>query len=229
MDKLTPKKIIEFRGLSERRIRSFIDELLTDNPADEEKEKRHYWQACLTAIGSACKQSKVALIRERIDKLLTRKAAKTLKRTIQQYQRNIAALHNFEEYDFSKIKPDQITFQTSPREKAILTVKGLPVKVAPSYVFSFNEGGSKQIGAIWFVADKDGLRSDEFGIFLELMHRYLYANYGKTHTVNPEYCRVVEVFTGREMKYSDVNPDEISALLDKLVDAIKAAIRKAAK
>lgn len=225
MIKWTVKNIIQFRKLSAIRQSSFIANL-TAEEEDDETEKRNYWHFSLTTISSVCRNEKVELIREKIDDLATRKKSKTLDRTKQMYQRNIDALYNYEEYDFSTLKPVKIEFQVKPRSSTVINVKGLPVKVSPSYVFSFTNKGKKEIGAIWFVAQIGGFRNDEFGIFLELLYRYLVANYGKSYTVNPSYCRVVEVVTGRERRYSEIDGSEIYILLNGVVDKIKTMMKR---
>ncbi len=227
MEKVSVKQMIKFRSLpSAKRRETFIKNLIKQNEEDNEEDKRDYWIFCLSTIGSACRHDKLQLITDKIEDLNQRKRKNKHDNAKLMYQRNIDALSNFEEYEFSDIKPGNIMFHSRPRSSKIIIVNKLAVKVLPSYVFEFNNRGKKEIGAIWFVADVKRFRNDELGIFLELLYRYLVATFGKSHTINKNYCRVVEVGSGREVKYSDINSAEISATIEKTVEEIKTTIKK---
>lgn len=78
----------------------------------------------------------------------------------------------------------------------------------PHHVFTFTEKGSEEIGAVWFVAKKEGYENSELGMFAEIMFKYLV------------YCIAVDVVTGKVVKYADFLNGKIPFLIEKTLEEI---------
>lgn len=203
MQKLTAKKIIAFKRLSQKRKQTFINNL--KRPVVKTDSGGDYWISCISAITIACKENSNKYINDKIDYLLSQLKGTTNKRTKDMYQRNIDILSQYKEYDFAKLKPKRFTdFSTKANIKYELAVKGLSVQVLPNHVFTYKNEKTDEVGAIWFVAQIDGFKNDELEIFSELLYKYLAANYSKKHSINSTFCIVVDVVTLTEFKHSRI-------------------------
>jgi hypothetical protein len=218
MQKLTAKKIIEFRRLSQARKKTFANNL--KKPVIKSESGGDYWISCISAITTACKNNDNKFIGNKIDFLADQHKAATNKRTKDMYQRNIDILSAYRDYDFTKLKPKKTTeYLTRPNTKFILTIKGLFVQVFPNHVFTYKNDQTEEVGAIWFIAQLNGFKNDELQIFSELLYKYLLANYSKKHSINTNFCIAVDVVTQKEFKYSKaLNSDEDSFLNSTISD-----------
>jgi hypothetical protein len=99
-------------------------------------------------------------------------------------------------------------------------VSGIPVESKPSHVFSFSENKSEEVGAVWFVCKLDGFDRNELGIFSDMIYRYLSKNYSDKYFVNPSFCITVDIYSGKEVRYTDNQNGNVSGLLEKIIDEI---------
>jgi hypothetical protein len=220
MQKLTAKKIIEFRRLRQARKQTFADNL--KKPIAKSVSGGDYWISSISAITNACKSNENKFIDDKIDFLFNQQKATSSKRTKDMYQRNIDILSVFKDYDFTKLKPKNITeFSTKPNTKYILIVKGLSVQVFPNHVFTYKNEQTDEVGAIWFVAQLNGFKNDELQIFSELLYKYLSANYSKKHTINANFCIAVDVVTKKEFKHSKTFNSRTESILDLTISDLK--------
>lgn len=225
MQKLTAKKIIEFRRLPQTRKQTFANNL--KKPVVKSDSGGDYWISCISAITAACKNNDNKFINDKIDFLFDQHKATSYKRTKDMYQRNIDILSAYRSYDFIKLRPKKTTdFLTRSNTKFTLTVKGLSVQVFPSHVFTYKNQQTEEVGAIWFVAQLNGFKSDELQIFSELLYKYLLANYSKKYTINTNFCIAVDVVTQKEFKYSKISINDTESILDLTISDLKNFLKK---
>lgn len=218
MKRLTAKKLIEFRAKKSDATReTFMKNFLTPrDPLDE--GGGDYWISCLSAIAAASRFNENDLISTKITELVLKKrhSSKSISKTM--FQRNIDILENYRKYIFSKVIPARATdVKSELRSKVQLSVRGLRIEVLPSHVFSFKNKGVDEVGVIWFVAQLDGFKEEELGIFLDLAYRYLRTQY-KGYTINPKNCIVIDVFKEHEVNYSQVLSGQIPSVLAAAID-----------
>src|SRR5690606_28780270 len=87
------------------------------------------------------------------------------------WQRNIDILHNFEDFDFESLRPDDIHLLKKPAALSLINIEGFPIESKPSFVFWFDNDGFKEIGATWFIVKIDGYKKSELGMFADIMYR----------------------------------------------------------
>ncbi len=218
MKRLTAKKLIEFRTKkSEAARETFMKNFLTPRDSSEEGGG-DYWICCLSAIAAASRFNENDHITTKIDELVLKRKQSTAAISKIMFQRNIDILENYREYLFSKLIPARASdVKSEVRTKAQVSVRGLRIEVLPSHVFTFKNRGVDEVGVIWFVAQLDGFKDEELGIFLDLAHRYLRAIY-KSHVINPKNCIVIDVFMEREVNYSQVLSGRIPSVLAATID-----------
>ena len=224
MQKLTAKKIIEFRRLPQTRKKTFANNL--NKPIEKSESGGDYWISCVSALTSACKTNNNKLINDKIDFLLNQLRETSYKQTKDMYQKNINILTSYKEYDFTKLKPKKTSeFLTMPNTKSILTVKGLSIQVSPNHVFTFKNDQKDEVGAIWFIAQLNGFKYDELQIFSELLYKYLAANYAKKHNINSNFCIAVDVVTQKEFKHSKIAKSDAESLLELTISDLKSFLK----
>lgn len=228
MKRLTAKKLIEFRTKkSEATRETFMKKFLTPrDPLDE--GGGDYWICCLSAIAAASRFNENDLIATKIDELILKKRQSLKSISKVMFQRNIDILEKYKKYSFSRLIPAYASgVKSELRIKAQLNIRGLRIEVLPSHVFTFKNKAVDEVGLIWFVAQLDGFKEEELGIFLELAHRYLRTKY-KNHTVNPKNCIVIDVFGEHEVNYSQLLSGRIASVLPATIDQFYETLRSRA-
>jgi hypothetical protein len=220
MEKVTVKKLIEFRGKNEQTRITFVNNLkkkkLDDGSGGD------YWISCLSAIRNAFRLGEEDLLDEKIDLLYEKIKVTEIKRIKDQFQRNIDVLHNFKEYDFQHLKPNaDLTFLRQPKNKSLLDINGLPIEAKPCHIYTFSEDNSEEIGGIWFIAKLGGFEKSELGMFADILYRYLDKYYSKKFYVNSNYCIAVDLFNGQEINYLDIKNGNIPMLIDTTIAEMK--------
>ncbi|MGS2738767.1 hypothetical protein [Sinomicrobium sp. M5D2P17] len=222
MEKVTIKNLIDFRQKSKRARITFVNNLKKEKKLDDGSSGGDYWISCLSAISNAFRYDNKDLLEEKIDLLRDKIQHTQIKRIQDQFQRNIDILANFQDFDFQHLKPNlELAFLKRPKVKSIIIVKDFPIEVKPSYVFSFSENNSEEIGAVWFVVKLGGFKKSELGMFADIMYRYLDKHYSKDFFVNPNYCIAVDLFNGQEVRYSEIQNGDIPILIDTTIEEIK--------
>lgn len=214
MKALTIKKLIEFRKKSDLSKRNFAQNLKQDSGQEESDGGGNYWVVCLSAIGNSYKFNDPQYISDKIDEFEEKLMMTDNERTDTMYTRNLDILRQFESYDFDDLRPSE-NFKTlpKPRSRQIVLINGLPVKIAPSYVFTFGGKDEKNIGAIWFVAQLGGYRPEELAMYTDALFRYLTMHYSKTHTINPKYCIAMDVSADFTLSYADLQEGKVPKIL----------------
>lgn len=221
MRKLTVKKIVEFRRKSERSKKTFITNLKLSTEKISTGKERDYWVRSLSAIKKAYKTENYQIISDKIEKLEEKLKAANYHITKIMYQQNLKILRNYQDFDFKKIKPIGVIKPLKTQSVSmVLTIRELDVEVKSQYVFSFQNGDVDEVGAIWFIAQKDGFKQDELGMFADVLYRYLKTNF-KKFTINPQFCIAVDTFNKFEINYSQILEGEIPRRLSSTLDEIK--------
>lgn len=225
MKKITIKNLVEFRRKNDRTRLTLMTKLRNQEFEDLEKPKGtggDYWISCISALATIFKVNDKEFIREKVHYLQDKINATGNQMTKQRFQKNIDLLYCFEDFDFNAIRPvGELKFHKKSDEKSIIDLNGLPLFVDPDHVYSFSNDETKEIGAVWFIAFKDGFEKGELGMYSNILYRYLIRNYSNEFAVNPAYCVAVDVFKCQHVTYSQILNNDIADLLDDTVEAFK--------
>jgi len=222
MKKLSVKAIVEFRGKSDRSKKAFVDNLVLDKKGPALEGGGDYWVTSLSSVSKSFKSNDLTWIVEKIDDLEEKLRASDFAITKTMYKRNISILNNYKEFDFKKWRPlKNITFLTKHKSNFILKIKGLEVEVKPHHVFTFQNGSTTEVGAIWFIAKLNGFRKEELGMFTDILYRYLKIHHSKNNVVNSKYCIAVDVFNSLDVNYRELETGKVTAVLDSCLDEIR--------
>lgn len=145
------------------------------------------------------------------------------KRTKIMYKRNIDILYTCEEFDLNRWRPsEKIKFIRKYREHSVLNLEGLQIQVFPTHIFTFKNGDSEEVGAIWFIAKLDGYKKEELGMFTDILYRYLNAFFSENYSISSKYCIAVDVFRGVNLSYLQFKEENILQILDSTIEEIKS-------
>jgi len=221
MKNLSIKDIIRFRGKSDVSKKYFASNIKIDIEKNSVGDGGNYWITSLSAISNSYKLNDLQFIHEKKYELEAKLENTEYKRTKTMYERNIAILYKYEDYDFRKLQPSgEIKFIKKHNIDSILTIKGLQIKATPTHVITFQNNDIKEVGAIWFIAQLDGYRQDELGMFTDILFRYLEKNYSKKYNINTQYCIAVDVINNFDVSYLKLQNGEIPSILDKTLDEL---------
>ncbi|MCV9927232.1 hypothetical protein OIU83_06190 [Flavobacterium sp. LS1R49] len=222
MEKITVKKLIEFRGKNDRTKITFVKNLNKEKIKSVDDSGGDYWISCLSAIRNAFKFNNADLLDEKINLLRDKIKVVEDKRIKDQFQRNLDIINNFKDYDFQHLKPNvDLHFLTQPKEHAILNIKEFPIEAKPCHIFTFSNNNGDEIAGIWFVAQIHGFTKSELGMFTDILYRYLDKHYSKDFYINPDYCIAVDLYNGQEVNYSEIKDGKIPILIDSTLDDLK--------
>jgi len=225
MEKITIKKLIEFRRKSDKSRLTLMTNLRKEKAPGIEKPKDtggDYWISCISALGKIFLTNDKDFIREKIDYLQTKIDAASDLRTKQRFQKNIDLLVCFEDFDFSSIRPtEKLTYHKKQDDKAILLINDLPLYVNPYHVFSFSNKGINEVGAVWFIAQKNGFTTGELGMFCDVLHRYLVTHFSEDYIINPAYCIAVDIFKCQSINYTHIQSSDIVSFLDSTIEEFR--------
>jgi hypothetical protein len=125
------------------------------------------------------------------------------------------------EFDFESISP-QATLKKEPLMENIFQIDQVPIQVRPQHIFSYKIGETSQVGAVWFVAKKDGYSSGELAMFSTAMYSYLRRRFSDEYTVDPEYCVAIDVSVVKEIRYSAIINDQVPNILQSTIQDLKS-------
>ncbi len=221
MKKLTINKIIAFKNAtSDRRKKNFALSIKANKPELKKEGGGNYWTRSLSAMVNAYRDNDLSIIIRKIKEIENERQTATRPQTKAQYTSNIELLGKYERCDFKKWKPS--TKQVFiPKHKAILTVKDLQIEVSPNHVVPFTRNNIKEVGAIWFIAKKEGYRKEDLGMFTDILYRYLKVQYGKDYELNSRYCIAVDLIGEYDINYAQLEKGEVPAMLNRTIEEIK--------
>ncbi|QDW20477.1 hypothetical protein [Flavobacterium sp. KBS0721] len=226
MEKITVKQLIKFRGKSERTKITFVKNLDKEKIKSPDDSGGDYWISCLSAIRNTFKFDNADLLDEKINLLVDKINIEEDGRIKDQFQRNLDVVNNFKDYDFKHLKPDfDLIFLTQPKDHAILNIKGFPIEAKPCHIFTFSNKKSEEIAGVWFVAQINGFKKSELGMFADMIYRYLDKHHSKDFYVNPDYCIAVDLYNGQEVSYSEIQNGKVPILIDSTLEDLKEVDR----
>lgn len=221
MKTLTVSKVVDFTRKSDRGKQGFVKNLLHEDVKKSEGGG-DYWVSCISSISNSYKNNNVEFINNKRFELEEKLEKTDFERTQNMYKANIAVLYKFENHNFRIEMPNKKLFFIKQHKcNQILTLKGLQLKTTPQLVYSFQNSDTEEIGAIWFVAKKDGYKKNELGMFTELLYKYLENNFSDDFILNPNFCFTVDVESTRSVSYTQLLNREVPWLLDKTISEIK--------
>lgn len=226
MKKITVKNVVEFRRTDEKKRLAFLNSLLREKRAADDGGGGDYWVSCLSAISNILLDKDKRRIGGKIAELEERIEETDHKGTKTRWQRNIDILYNFEDFDFDSLRPEDIHQLKKPVAISLVDIEDFPIECKPNFVFWFENDGFREIGATWFIAKLGGYKKSELGMFADIMHRYLVANYSDDYKINAEYCVAVDLVNAREVRYSQILTDEIKPLLGKTISEMRKLLPK---
>lgn len=228
MKKISIDKLIEFR-----RKKSDTTKYTILHKTQEEKIKKpgetggHYWVCCLSAANSVFKTNDKKYLDLKINELRKWIEETNHEVTKKRWQVSINIISNLEDYDFMSIKPSsKIKLLKKPSDKSILKINDVLIEVNPQHVYSFMNGENKEVGAVWFVAKKDGFKKGELAMFCDIMYRFLNITFSEEYIINPNYCIAVDIFNAQDVNYSQLLNGDVNYLLDSTIDEVKIALTK---
>lgn len=217
MQRITVKELIAFRRKSDRSKKTWANVLKTRKPKEKSKDNKggNYWVTSTSCIQKVIKLGDKSEYDSKIDDLHERFINTPNHKIKQKHQRNIDVLTRFKEVELDDIKPsDDVVYQKVSKAMNIIEVDRFPVFVNPNLVFSFDQNGKNEIGAIWLVTQKDGFSKDELGMFCEMMYRFLNKSYSRSYQVAHEYCVVIDTFSLRTVRYNELTDGDVPLLID---------------
>lgn len=225
MQKLTVKKLVDFRNRTDRGKLTYVMRLnQAVNPdATPKGEGGDYWVTSISSLISSFKANDISGAHDKVVELEKKRSKTKLKQTRDMYARNINILEQFSATDFKKWRPSKVLeFPKTPKRKIVFSVKGFDVQVDISHIFTFKKDGFDQVGGTWFVAKLNGFKQTDLGMFSSLMHKYLTAHFADTHKISPEYCIAVDVFSKTDVNYAQLVNKQVADLLEVTLDDIRS-------
>lgn len=221
IEKISVKNIVEFRRKSDKSRITYISSLKKTKKEIQSEGGGDYWIISSSTIGNYFKQNKKELILEKIEEVIERRGQTKAKIAKDMYQRNIAILTSFEDFDFSNFRPNAaLTYLSKPKDKSIIKIKGVPLQVQPNYVFSFKKNDVDKIGAVWFIIKLKGFEVNETALFTDALYRYLKLNH-KKFEIDPDYCIALDLVSQKNVKYTQIQNKKIHSELDSTLEKIK--------
>lgn len=224
MRKLNIKELVKFKRSTDRVKQNFALNLkLNKAKVETDSDSRgDYWVTSTSAIINSFKAKDLQFIRDKKSELEAKYEAVTVKKSKDMYERNIKILYGFEDIDSNGWRPDsKIKFLPQPRRNQVVTIDGLQLQLIPSCVFEFDKDGQKEIGAVWFIAQKDGFSKVELGMFVDMLWRYLNTYFAKDHVINLQYCIAVDTCKGQSINYLQLTENGVPMILDSTIQEIK--------
>ncbi len=214
--------IVDFRRKSSKSKQTFALNVKFGTDEDNTDGGGNYWIRSISAINKSYKLNDIQPVIDKRRELinLSQTADSLRKRT--NCEDNIEILNTFEDMDFENLRPNsELTFKSKKKEHSLLVLKGVKVKMNPSHIFTFNMNKEENIGAIWFIAKKNGFSMPELGIYSDMLYKYLSARFGRAYPINTQYCIAVDLFHGSSVNYQQLTDRKIRKLLDQTIDELR--------
>jgi hypothetical protein len=227
MQKINIKELVEFRRKTTDKARkNFADKLKTRTKKEKKQEDKNsgggnYWVTSTSAIYNVFKHNKTHFYEEKINELVTKLAAKDDKKVRGMYQRNIDILNNFKDFNFSEFRPAKIVkFETVQRMHTLMEVSDLPLYITPDLLFVHERKGKTEIGAIWLVAQINGFKKNELGMFCEMLHEFLNKHFAENYQISDDLCIAIDTFNAQKVTYQELINEDIPFLIEKTIKEI---------
>lgn len=226
ISKVSVKKLVEFSRFSEKKQRNFAHQLQVPKaPIPETEGGGDYWKRSLSALSNAFKYGDNKLIREKIELVSPLYEAADDDRIRKMYQRNLDILHNYEDFNFSSLRPSA-DLKFLKKSQLPFTVKGIPIHVAPHHIFSYGDEEQANLGGVWFVAWLDRYDLGDLGIFSESLFRYLSDIFSNHYKIDPNHCLTVDALSMQSVTYKQILEGDIPSLLETSADKLNNYLKK---
>lgn len=222
MNKITVTDLVDFGRKTPRGRQTLVNNLKTPKVKTPDEGGGNYWISALSCLAKAFVDNSQNIIDDKIDELIDKIENAKTKKAKDMHQANINILQDFEEYDFTAIKPNaKLVFIKKNKAKSIVDIKKLPLYAMPHHVFSFEKNEIQKIGAVWFVAKKGGFKIEELAMVTDLLYRYLDTNYTSKYEIDMDYCLAVDVNSLNHISYTPISTTEIKSPLMQTVNEMK--------
>lgn len=221
MEKIGIAKLVEFKRIKNPGPKATLIKNLRKAKVDNDKDRGDYWITSTSACAASFWNKNSAYLHAKIDELKEKIEATKHKNTKDQFQKNIDNLYSMLEFDFESISPPA-TLKKEPLKENIFQIDQVPIQVRPQHIFSYKIGETYQVGAVWFVAKKDGYSSGELAMFSTAMYSYLRRRFSDEYSIDPEYCVAIDVSVVKEIRYSAIINDQVPNLLQSTIQDLKS-------
>lgn len=225
MKRITVKELIAFRNKSDRSKIRFALELKTRKPTEPLADGNgggDHWITSTSCIHNVLKSRNRNDYDSKIQELKTRLQNTSIANTKLRHQRNIDILTRFKDFEFEDFIPNHdLTYQTISKQFKIVYIETYPIAVKPDFIYAYEQDGKSRIGSIWLVTKLNGFSKEEIGMFCEVLYRSLNKNYSGSYQLAEEYCVVIDTFSVRAVRYSDLSNGDVPFLIDGTLKKIK--------
>ena len=173
MKKIGIAKLVEFKRIKNPGPKATLIKNLRKVKTENDKEGGDYWITSTSACAASFWNKDQAYLHAKIEELKEKIEATKHKNTKDQFQKNIDNLYSMLEYDFESICPPATLKKESLKEN-IFQIDQIPIQVRPQHIFTYEIGETSQIGAVWFVAKKDGYSNGELAMFSTAIYNKIF-------------------------------------------------------
>jgi len=223
MEYITISELINFKRSSERKQLNFAKKYF-NNDTNQEKTSSgggNYWIRSLSAIQNTFSESDSTLIDEKINQINLIYGDASSNRTKTMYDRNLEILYNYQDEDFSYLKPNTDLVYLKKPKKPQISVGDIGLKLNIHHLFSYEDQGALKLGAIWFVAKLGGYEKSELGVFNEALYSFLNEKYSDKYFIDPDFVWVLDIEGKAVVNYRMLADNEVNSLLSKTTNELR--------
>lgn len=227
MQKIAIKELVEFsRTHTDSGRKNFAYKLKNrkakEKKPDDDSSGGDYWVTSTSCINNVFKHNKIERYDDKINELAEKVSAAEFKTVKSMFQRNIDILTSFKDFHIEDIRPSKILkFETVQRPHTIVQIDDFPLYVNPSVLFCHERRGKKELGAIWLVAQIDGFKKSELGMFCEMLYEFLIKNYSDNYQISEDLCIAIDTFKAQKISYQELKNSDTTHLVKKTLKEIK--------
>ncbi|MDD4210344.1 MAG: hypothetical protein PHI52_08430 [Bacteroidales bacterium] len=228
MENIRVKEIVAFKRKSEKAKISQVESWKKRKSSNSPKTGGgNYWISCLMAISTVFKTNDLDIYDERISRLEDMIRNSEIENTKKRFQKNIDIITSFKDFDLQEIRPNaKLKTLHKVKSKSVLDLYGVPIQVNPNHVYSFSIDNEKKIGAVWFIAQKEGYSENELAMFTDILYRYLNDHYNDKYEVSKSFCVAVDIVKAHKVDYSEIESKKVTSLIDSIIKEINSIKKK---
>lgn len=212
MKSISVKNLVEFRRKKDKSRITYFNNLNKEKQSSSESGG-DYWIRSWSAVRNCFIFNNLNFLDDKLNELNHLIQSCEITRTKNQYQSNINIILKMKDFDFHSLMPNSNIHFIKPTNDTIIE-KSIELKIKPCKIFKFSENGSDELGAVWFVAKKNGYTKEELAMFTDALYRLLDKNYSNEYFINPTYCIAIDIYNGQEVRYSEILDKRIPKLID---------------
>jgi hypothetical protein len=218
--KVPVMELVRFKRLSERSQATYANNLkIPKKPKLNSDSGGNYWVRSVSCLSNAFKENNNKLIQNKIEEIVNVYNSAKLERTRVMQKRNLEILHNYIDFDFASWWPaEDIRILSNPQ--LTLNIKGVPIQIIPSCVFSYEINSEQKVGGLWFVCWLDGFKPDDLGVFSESLFKYLSILFEKQYKIEPKDCHIVDISTMYRTTYQELLDGKIDPKLEETINTL---------